>query len=96
MQLSISDGELIATVSDDKTVRIYDADTGREIHAFQEPKGCAVHLDWHPGSTCLGVATSDNKVKVYDIRMLKLQQLYSSHEGPVSQVPIFDRSHGSL
>ena len=34
----------------------------------------------------LGVATTDNKVKVYDIRMLKLQQLYKAHQGPVSQV----------
>ena len=35
---------------------------------------------------CFGVATSDKKVKVYDLRMQRLQQLYSAHEGPVSQV----------
>ena len=34
----------------------------------------------------VGVATSDKKVKVYDVRMLKLQQLYTAHQGPVSQV----------
>ena len=33
-----------------------------------------------------GVATTDKKVKVYDVRMLKLQQLYTAHQGPVSQV----------
>ena len=34
------------------------------------------------------MATSDDKVKVYDMRprMKNLQQLYSAHEGPVSQV----------
>ena len=34
----------------------------------------------------LGVGTSDSKVKVYDVRSLKLQQQYSAHEGPVNQV----------
>ena len=69
---------------------------------FHETKGAGVHLDWHPGSNCLGVAFADKKVKVYDCRMLKLQQLYSSHEGPVSQVRefckfdfIFEYSEGS-
>ena len=33
----------------------------------------------------MGVATSDGKVKVYDVRMMNLQQLYSAHEGPMSQ-----------
>ena len=35
----------------------------------------------------MGVATSDDKVKVYDVRMMKLQ-LYSAHEDSVSQVAI--------
>ena len=33
-----------------------------------------------------GVASTDKTVKVYDVRMLKLQQLYTAHQGPVSQV----------
>ena len=34
----------------------------------------------------LGVGTSDSKVKVFDVRAMKLQQQYSVHEGPVTQV----------
>ena len=76
----------MATVSDDKTNRLFDLRSGKEIHAFQEPKGFATHLDFHPSGNMIGVATSDRKVKVYDVRMQRLQQLYSTHEGPVSQV----------
>ena len=45
---------MIATSSDDKTVRLWDPDTGKEIHVFNEAKGFACHLDWHPSGTCIG------------------------------------------
>jgi centriolar protein POC1 len=84
------DEDILATVSDDRTNRLFDLRSGKEIHSFQEAKGYATHLDFHPSGTCIGVATSDKKVKVYDIRMRRLQQVYSSHEGPVSQVTYQD------
>ena len=43
-------------------------------------------MDFHPGGNCIGVGTSDKKVKVFDVRMRKLQQLYSSHDDVVTQV----------
>jgi hypothetical protein len=30
---------------------------------FNEAKGYANHLDFHPSGTCLGVATTDNQVR---------------------------------
>ena len=45
---------MIATSSDDKTVRLWDPDTGKEIHVFNEAKGFACHIDWHPSGTCIG------------------------------------------
>ena len=53
---------------------------------FTDQKGWALHLDFHPGGNCIGVGTSDKKVKVFDVRMRKLQQLYSSHDDVVTQV----------
>ena len=56
------------------------------VHVFTDQKGWALHLDFHPGGNCIGVGTSDKKVKVFDVRMRKLQQLYSSHDDTVTQV----------
>ena len=77
---------MVASCSDDKSIRVFDERTGDAVCTFHEAKGYGTHLAFHPSGTCIGVATSDKKVKVYDIRMQKLQQLYSSHEGPVTQV----------
>merc|ERR1719232_966311 len=64
----------------------WDETSGSCVHTFHEPKGFGQHLDWHPSGSCLGVGTSDSKVKVFDVRCMKLQQQYSVHEAPVNQV----------
>lgn len=82
------DGRLIASCSDDSTVRVYDNRTpsSKCLHVFTDQKGSPLHLDFHPGGNCIAVGTSDKKVKVFDVRMRKLQQLYSSHDDAVTQV----------
>ena len=49
------------TSSDDKTVRLWDPDTGKEIHSFNESKGYASQVDWHPSGTCIGSVLLDNE-----------------------------------
>ncbi len=66
--------------------RIYDERSGSSVHVFHDARGFAHSLAFHPSGVCVGAGTSDRKVKVYDVRMRKLQQLYSSHDGPVHQV----------
>ena len=55
---------------------------------FTGLKVSATPYTFHPSWFSVEVATSDDKVKLYDVRprMKNLQQLYSAHEGPVSQV----------
>ena len=56
---------MIATSSDDRTVRLWDPDTGKEFHVFNEPKGFACHLDWHPSGTCIGKPVVSLSILVY-------------------------------
>ena len=35
-------------------MRLWDPDTGKEVHSFSEEKGYAAQLDWHPSGTCIG------------------------------------------
>jgi len=79
-------GKLIASCSDDKTIKLWDQSTGSCVHTFNEAKGFGYHLEFHPSGSCLGVGTSDGKIKVFDIRAMKLQQLYATHEAAVTQV----------
>ena len=67
--------------------------TGLKVSGFDHS------LCFHLSRFSVGVATSDDKVKVYDARprMKNLQQVYSAHEGTVSQVAFYpsDNYHAS-
>ena len=41
---------------------------------------------FHPSGSCVGVATTCGTVRVYDIRAMKLQQLYTAHEGATASI----------
>ena len=65
---------------------MYRSSSSKCVHLFTDQKGSAQHLAFHPGGNWIAAGTSDSKVKVFDVRMKKLQQLYSSHEDAVTQV----------
>ena len=74
---------LLTKMSDES---MYRSSSSKCVHLFTDQKGSARHLAFHPGGNWIAAGTSDSKVKVFDVRMKKLQQLYSSHEDAVTQV----------
>jgi len=81
-QVFSPDGKLVASVSDDKTIRLFDAANGKEIGFFyDERESSPVHLDWIHDGTGFRVASA-NKVNVYDVKSQRLLQSYVAHSVP--------------
>lgn len=43
-------------------------------------------VEFHPDGTCLAACSSDNTIKLWDIRTQKLLQHYAAHKGPVNDL----------
>ena len=68
--------DIIATVSDDRTNRLFDLNSGKEIHAFKETKGFATHLDFHPSGTCIGLIFSSLILPKIGPFLLQIRQFW--------------------
>lgn len=70
------DCSLIASCSDDKSIKLWNTETGSCIHTYKDQKSYAVYLAWHPSSCYIAVGTFNGNVKLYDVRTHNLVQYY--------------------
>lgn len=61
------DGQRIATGSEDKSIRIWDAKTGKELRKLMGHSGPVVDVNFSPDGTKLVSASSDSTARVWDI-----------------------------
>lgn len=98
------DDKLIASCSDDKTVKIFNPSTGECLHTFKEENSSGVKVAWHPNSSLLAVALNktekvkDGKatkslgsVKIFDFKAKKLIQYYRIFDDKLNSID-FDPS----
>lgn len=68
-----SDSRMIASGSDDRTVRVWDINnSGQEIQKYQDHTGMINCVRFHPDSTCLASCGTDKKIKIFDCRSQRL------------------------
>ena len=66
------DFRLIASGSDDKSVKLWDSEAHSEIYTFDNHEGVVNSVQFHPDGTCLASASYDRKIKIFDIRSKRL------------------------
>ena len=62
------DTRLIATGSEDTSVRLWDVTTKDMIGDFKSHEAGVNEVRFHPDGTCIAAGGSDHKVKIWDIR----------------------------
>ncbi len=84
---------MIASVSDDKTLKVFDVNSGECLHTFKDEKGSGLQVAWHPDSCLIGIALNNGRVKIYDFKMRKLIQYYRMFEDSVNCIDFHPTGH---
>jgi WD40 repeat protein len=86
------DGKLLATLSRDRTLRVWDAATGRQVHLFQEKDVDYYAVAWSPDGTTLAAAGGDPfhggnaSIRFFDLATAKETLRFDGHLQPAYSV----------
>ncbi len=77
------DGNLIASASDDTTIRVWDFATGETILILESHSGAVNALDWNSDGTQIASASDDMTIRIWDAQTGEVIDILEGHEGAV-------------
>ena len=80
------DGALLATGSDDNSVRLWDVHAKTLVHTFLGHKGWVNSIAFSPDGGLLATGSGDKTIKLWDVQARKLVHTFAGHAGWVSCV----------
>ena len=83
------DGRLIASGSDDTTVRLWDADSGRELMTLSEHQEKVATIAFSPDSGRIASGSRDKTLKIWDTDSGNLLMTLQGDEGGVGGGQLF-------
>lgn len=80
------DGRLLASASRDRTLRIWNPQTGQVKHVLDGHKGWVIDLDWSPDAKRIVTCADDRSLRIWDVDKGKLLHTMLGHDDTVKSV----------
>jgi len=80
------DSRIILSGSEDKSVKLWDFTTRKELLKFTDHTDTVRSCVFHPDGTSIASGSADTKIKLWDLRSKRLLQHYDAHDEQVNKV----------
>ncbi|MBI4648941.1 MAG: WD40 repeat domain-containing protein [Bacteroidia bacterium] len=80
------DGKSVASVCTDKTIKIWDAETGKLLQTLNDMQEGEISISFSPNGKYLASGSWDSSVKLWDINSNKIVRKFTGHEKALRSV----------
>ena len=81
-----SNGKYLVTVSDDKAVKLWEVETGRELRTLTEHPGRVESIVYSHDKKYLAISYSDKEIQIWEVEIGKCIKTLSEHTAKVESI----------